>query len=111
MSSAHKPLPCVVPRGGDHCDFCCTSPVFKLYSCTNFSVKGKPVFASIIAVGSWAACRKCAEFVDQGRWNALTDRALRKFVRRHRIARQEVTEVRAQLAEISRLFAGHVLPG
>ena len=23
-------VPCMVPRGGDHCDFCCTPPVFKV---------------------------------------------------------------------------------
>ena len=103
--------PCVVPRGGDHCDFCCTSPVFKVYRCANFSSKGNPVFVSGLAVGSWATCRKCAELVDHGKWSDLTDRALRKFVKRHGVARREVAVVRAQLAEISRLFADHVLLG
>jgi hypothetical protein len=73
--------PCVVPRGGDHCDFCCTPPVFKVYRCANFSSKGNPVFVSGLAVGSWATCRKCAELVDRGKWSDLTDRALRKFVK------------------------------
>jgi hypothetical protein len=118
MSSAPKPqdlsatpVPRVVPLGGNYCDFCCTPPVFKMYRCANFAVKGKPVFTSGVAVGSWAACRKCAELVDAGRWNDLTDRAVRKFLKRHRVARAEVSAVREQLAEISRLFGRHVLPG
>jgi hypothetical protein len=114
MSSAHKPqtpTQCVVPCGGDHCDFCGTPPVFKLYRCLNFAPKGNPVFVSGVAVGSWATCRQCAELVDAGRWNDLTDRAVRKFLKRHRVARAEVSAVREQLAEISRLFGRHVLPG
>jgi hypothetical protein len=104
-------IPCIVPRGGNHCDFCCTSPVFKLYRCVNFSSKGKEVFARGHAVGSWSACRKCTDLVEGEKWSDLTDRSLRKFVKRHGVARREVAAVRAQLAEISRLFAQHVLPG
>jgi hypothetical protein len=114
MSSAYQPQtppPCVVPRGGDHCDFCCTSPVFRLYRCANFATKGRPVFSCGVSVGSWATCRRCAQLVDNGKWSDLTDRAVRKFLKRHRVARDEVPAVRAQLAEISRLFAEHVLPG
>ena len=114
MSSAHQPqtpFPCVVPRGGDHCDFCCTSPVFRLYRCANFSAKGKLVFSSGVSVGSWATCRRCAELVDNDKWDDLTNRAVRKFLKRHRVARHEVAAVREQLAEISRLFAVHVLHG
>lgn len=108
MSSTRQsqtPSACIVPRGGDHCDFCSTPPVFKVYRCANFVAKGRPVFAKGVAAGSWAACRKCAELVDQGKWNDLTQRAVRKFVKRHRVARDEVAGVRAQLAEISRSFA------
>ena len=114
MSSAHQPQTpsqCIVPRGGDHCDFCGTPPVFKLYRCFNFAPNGKPVFVSGVAVGSWATCRRCAELVDKSRWNDLTDRAVRKFLKRHRVTRAEVGAVREQLAEVSRLFASHVLPG
>ena len=81
-------------------DFCCTSPVFKMYRCANFSSKGKAVFARGGAIGSWAAWRK---------WAGLTERAVREFLRRHRVARHEVPAVRAQLEEISRLFAKHLL--
>jgi hypothetical protein len=102
-------IPCVVPSGGDHCDFCCTPPVFKVYRCGNFSANGSPVFSVGSAVGSWAACRKCAELVDAGKWNGLTDRSLRKFVNRHDVARHEIALARLQLAEITRLFAKHVL--
>jgi len=94
-----------VPRGGEHCDFCGTPPVFKLYRCLNFAPKGNPVFVSGVAVGSWATCRRCAELVDAGKWNDLTDRAVRKFLKSHRVARAEVSAVREQLAEISDCLA------
>ncbi len=103
------PIPCIVPRGGDHCDFCCTSPVFKMYACATLALDGNPVFASGLGVGSWAACRKCAELVNAAKWADLTDRALRKFAKRHGVSRHEILTVRTQFADIHRLFAQHVL--
>lgn len=35
-----------VPGGGDHCDFCHTSPVFTVYARSNFTVNGMDVFQS-----------------------------------------------------------------
>jgi hypothetical protein len=102
-------VPCIVPRGGDHCDFCCASPVFKVYACTNFVLQGNPVFASGLSVGSWAACKKCAELVNAGKWADLTERALRKFARRYGVSRHEMFAVRTQFADIHQLFAKHVL--
>jgi hypothetical protein len=102
-------VPHIVPRGSDHCDFCCTSPVFTVYACTNFVLDGNPVFARGLAVGSWAACRKCAELVNAGKWADLTERALRKFAKRHGVCRHEISAVRTQFAGIHRLFAKHVL--
>jgi hypothetical protein len=103
------PVPCVVPRGGDHCDFCCTSPIFKVYACTNFASHGSPVFPVGVAVGSWAACRKCAELVNAGRWDDLTERALTKFAKRHGVSRHETSDIRTQFADIHRLLAKHLL--
>ena len=102
-------VPCMVPRGGDHCDFCCTPPVFKVYKCANFALNGNAVFPNGMAVGSWAACKKCAEFVEKRKWADLTHRALHKFAKRHGVSKHEVIAVRMQFAEISRLFAEHVL--
>jgi hypothetical protein len=100
-------IPCV-NLGGDHCDFCQTSPVFTVYPCSNFLVNGLPVFPGR-ATGSWATCRKCAELVDSERWSDLTERAYRKFLKRHGASRHEMMTVRAQFAELSRLFAAHML--
>ena len=44
-------------------------------------------------------------------WADLTDRALRKFAKRHGVSRHELVAVRAQFAEISQQFAEHVLHG
>lgn len=99
-------VPCV-NLGGDHCDFCQTSPVFTVYPCSNFLVNGLPVFPG--RTGTWATCKKCAEFVDSEKWAELTERAYRKFLKRHGAARHEMLTIRAQFAELSRLFAGHMV--
>jgi len=100
--------PCIVPIGGDHCDFCQTSPVFTVYPCSNFVLNGMPVFPGS-STGTWATCKKCAEFVDNEKWNDLTERAYRKFLKRHGAPRHEMLIVRTQFAELSRLFAAHML--
>ena len=97
-----------VPLGGEHCDFCRGPSIFKVYRCSNFECCGRPVFASA-PTGSWACCRTCSELVDGNRWNRLTQRALRKFLRVHRVPRQEVPTLLAQFIEIHRLFAEHLL--
>jgi len=102
--------PCIVPIGGDHCDFCRTSPVFTVYPCSNFLVNGFPVFPGR-NTGSWATCRKCAELVDSEKWSDLSERACRKFLKRHGTSRHEMPAVRVQFAELSRLFAGHLVKG
>src|SRR3984893_16709694 len=81
-------VPCV-NLGGDHCDFCQSSPVFTVYPCSNFLVNGLPVFPGR-TTGSWATCRKCTELVDQERWSDLTERAYRKFAKRHGASRHEM---------------------
>lgn len=95
----------IVPLGGDTCDFCCTSPVAKVYCCRNFEWSQCPVFE--VGLGVWASCRKCAELVDAEKWSVLTERALRKFVKRHQIPKQHVPTIRSQLAEVHRLFSEH----
>jgi len=102
-------VPCIVPRGGDHCDFCCSSPIAKFYNCANFESSGRAVFAFGSAVGSWAACRKCAELVDKGRWSDLTDRAFRKFAQRHGLSRYEGLPLRQQFRDLHQLFREHMI--
>jgi hypothetical protein len=101
-------VPCIVPRGGDHCDFCCTSPVVTLYACTNFLIAGRFVYPSGRAVGSWATCRACADLVDAGKWNDLTNRAFKKLVKRHHASADAMVGVREQLAEVHHAFAKHM---
>src|SRR5260370_17235797 len=101
-------VPCIVPKGGDHCDFCCTSPVSTVYACTNFSIERNSVFPFGLAVGSWAACRICAELVDAGRWNDLTNRSLKKFAKRHGVSPPPFLRVRQQLHEIHPPFPRHM---
>jgi hypothetical protein len=101
-------IPCIVPIGGDHCDFCQMSPVFTAYLCFNFYVNGMPVFPGR-NTGTWATCRKCAELVDKEKWGDLTNRAFRKFQKRHGAAAHEMLTVRLQFAEVSRLFAAHMI--
>ena len=100
--------PCIVPVGGDHCDFCQTSPVFTVYPCSNFVVNGLPVFLER-ATGAWATCRKCAELVDREKWSDLTERTYRKFLKRHGASNHELFLVKTQFAELSQLFATHML--
>jgi hypothetical protein len=100
-------VPCA-NLGGSHCDFCQSSPVFTVYPCSNFLHNGLPVFLGR-TTGPWATCRKCAELVDGKKWSDLTERAYRKFLKKHGASRHEQLVVRAQFAELSRLFAAHML--
>jgi hypothetical protein len=101
-------VPYVVPLGGEHCDFCCASPVSKLYKCANFEFCGHAVFASD-AGGSWVACEECAELVDQAKWGTLTARAMQEFAKRQHVSRHELSSLWAQFTEIHRLFEEHML--
>jgi len=96
----------IVPiPGGDACDFCAAHPVFRLYSCLNFPFNGRTVFARESSNGAWAACRKCAELVDAGRWSEVTDRAFRKFAQKHGpVSRYQELPLREQFRELHRRF-------
>ena len=97
-----------VPLGGECCDFCCSRSIFKVYKCSNFECCGRPVFAPA-PTGSWASCRTCSQLVDGNQWKRLTQRALRKFLKRHLVPLHEVPTLSAQFAEIHRSFAEHLL--
>src|SRR5208337_3301990 len=64
-----------------------------------FLHNGLPVFLGR-TTGTWATCRKCAELVDGKKWSDLTERAYRKFLKRHGASRHEQLAVRAQFAEL-----------
>jgi hypothetical protein len=99
--------PHLVPRGGNCCDFCNETPVYKLFSCRNFELKGTPVFAN--ETGVWAVCRACCQFVDAAKWAALTERAFQKYVQKHGIPRHSALGVRPQFEDMVRKFAEHKL--
>lgn len=99
-----------IPRG-DACDFCTARPIFRLYNCRNFPFNGRAVFAHELTHGAWAACRKCAELVDTGRWSDLTDRSFRKFAQKHGpVSRYEELPLREQFRELHRRFREHMIP-
>jgi hypothetical protein len=96
----------VVPLGGEHCDFCGSPSIFKMYECSNFDCCGRPVFGAADN-GSWACCRTCSDFVEGKQWDLLTQRALYKFLARHEVPRKEIPTLWAQFAELHRSFAQH----
>lgn len=83
--------------------------MFTVYASSNFTVKGMSVFQPGLPVGSWATCRKCSELVDKKQWSDLSERACREFAKRHGVTRHEMLAVRAQFAELSRLFADNLV--
>jgi len=77
-----KTLHIVPQSGGECCDFCTAEPIQKLYRCGNFLWQRQSIFPHG-SVGEWAACRECAELIDNEKWSSLTERSLRYFLRRH----------------------------
>jgi hypothetical protein len=91
--------------GREACDFCSERPTTQIYPCKNFVV---PRFKTSVfqheSIGGWAACSKCAELIDAGRWAELTDRAFTNFLKQHCIPRYAHFDVREQFREIHQLF-------
>ena len=99
------PFAHVVTAGGNTCDFCTCIAVFKAYPCKTFKVRGIPVFHT--SEGLWAACWKCAEFVDAEKWPDLTERAFQLFMQKHAVPRHDALEVKMQFADMVKLFSLH----
>jgi hypothetical protein len=100
-----QPLP-----GREMCDFCGTSPTSRFYACRNFIVpRTKHAVFQHESIGAWAACDRCAVLIDAGHWSQLTDRAFRRFCKKHGVSRYEEFQVREQLAEIHQLFKEHMI--
>jgi hypothetical protein len=101
----------LVPQGGDECDFCSSRPVFKIFSCQNFIVPWTKTWVfQHESVGGWAACRKCAELIDAGRWSELSDRAFVKFAKAHGgIPRYDQQPLKQQFRELHNLFREHMI--
>jgi hypothetical protein len=99
--------PRLVPAGGNCCDFCNESPVYKLIPCRNFEVRGTAAFTK--ETGVWAACWACCQFVDAAKWAALTERAFQKYVQKHGVPRHNALRLRPQFEDMVRKFAEHKL--
>lgn len=96
--------------GTEVCDFCTSSPTVKLYACRNFMIpQTKQMAFAHQSVGAWSACERCSILIDEGRWFALTDRALRRFVKIHRVPPGEEADIRTLLSEIHQLFKAHMI--
>ncbi len=76
------------PPGREVCDFCSSSPTSRLYACRNFIIpRTKHAVFQHESIGAWAACDRCAVLIDAGHWSQLTDRAFRRFCKRHGVSR------------------------
>ena len=96
--------------GRDMCDFCADQPVAKIYGCHNFILPNtKQAVFQHGSIGAWAACSKCSQLIDEAKWTRLTDRSVRKFIQRHRIAPYDAIDVRLQLRQIHQLFRKHMI--
>ena len=96
--------------GREVCGFCSTSPTARLYACRNFIIpRTKNAAFQHESIGAWSACDRCAVLIGAGRWSLLTDRALRRFMRKYGVPQPEQNEVREQLAEIHQLFKEHMI--
>ena len=106
MQPWRSPCASLVPMGGNACDFCNTCPAVNVYPCENFELNGLPVFRN--GSGAWAACQRCSEFVDGGKWPSLAERAFQKFMKHHySVPRHNAIPVRVQFADLVRLFVAH----
>jgi hypothetical protein len=79
-----------------------------VYACRNFIWNKHAIFAHE-SVGAWAACRVCSELIEADRWSELSDRAFRKFAKKHQVPRYDpaLGELRAQFRAIHQLFREH----
>jgi len=105
MQSWIPPSACLVPQGGNQCDFCNTPGTERFYLCQNFEMNGRLVFRN--GQGAFGTCLKCAELIDAGRWSSLAERAFQKFMKHHAVPRVDAVSVRLQFADLVRLFADH----
>jgi hypothetical protein len=98
------------PSGREVCDFCSSSPTSRLFACRNFIIpRTKSAVFRHESIGAWAACDRCAVLIDAGHWAQLTDRAFRRFRKKHGVPRYEELEVREQFREIHQLFKEHMI--
>lgn len=90
------------------CDFCSCTPISKSYDTAPICVQlGETVIH--LFDSKWAACSICAAFIDENRWEELTDRsittwfaeALSKGVR---LAPKDLAEIKEEMTRLHQRF-------
>jgi len=71
------------PASGPICDFCSDPRIFASYPAKDFTAgqftnpQGKKLAAN--SRGDWAACQRCTELIEAGRWTDLLERSIITF--------------------------------
>jgi hypothetical protein len=91
------------------CDFCMQSLFVKAYACHSF-VYLKGTAMEHYSREEWTACSECAALIDAEKWNALTERAVRSFVKQHRLSYGDVPAVREQMHYLYSAFRQNMIP-
>ena len=81
----------------------------KAYACHCFVyLKGTPMehYSRL----EWTACAECAQLIDTDKWNALSERAVRSFVKQHRLSEYEVPGLRRQMHYLHDTFRRNMIP-
>jgi len=90
------------------CDFCNQGTFVKAYACHAFVyLKGTPM--EHYRCEEWTACAECAALVDAEQWNALTDRAVRAFVKLHRPLDYDVPALREHVSDLHSAFRQYLI--
>ena len=91
------------------CDFCTQAVFVKAYACHSFVyLKGTPM--EHYSCEEWTACSECAVLIDNEKWNALTERAVRAFVKQHRLHQGDISVVREQMHYLHNAFRQNLIP-
>ena len=90
------------------CDFCGVAVFVKAYACHSFVyLKGTPVERE--TGQQWTACAECAHLIDTRKWNGLTERAVRAFVREIGMVDADALALREQLQHLHGAFRQHMI--
>lgn len=105
MSAETRPAPSFAFQV---CDFCNQAMFVKAYACHSFVyLKGTPM--EHYRCEEWTACAECAALVDSEQWSALTDRAVRAFVKQHRPVDYDVPALREHVSDLHSAFRQYLI--
>jgi len=72
-----------ISRSEPMCEFCDNDPVAKAYDAAPARIPFGRV-SILFCISNWEACATCAALIDEGRWDDLTERVLKLWVREAR---------------------------